>query len=230
MQEPLPKESLPSVSQDNVSDKKLLSISNLSFSYENLDVLKDINLDVFAGEIVGLIGLSGSGKSTLLQLVADLMKKDNGTIFTDSRAAIVFQFPEYQIFDETILADVSFGPRNIALPNPEESAKNALQNMGIAQDFYERSPHTLSEGEKRRVGLAGILAMEPKILLLDEPFTTLDRDGRNRLANHIISLSKSGGCALLVSHNPEMLKGLCHRLVYLEDGKITDSPDSQDLK
>ncbi len=195
------------------SEETALTAETLTFGYDKTPVIEDFDLTLQKGEIIGITGANGTGKSTLLKLLAGLLKPDKGKISHVGRRGIVFQFPEYQLFDETVLSDVAFGPRNLKLDNPEGCARDALAKMGIPDSFHERSPHTLSEGEKRRVGLAGILAMQPDILLLDEPFSALDSKGRHLLAQYIATLAEKGGSAILVSHDPERLERLCGRVL-----------------
>src|SRR5690554_88861 len=182
--------------------------------------LKDINLNIQDGEFIGLIGHTGSGKSTLVQHLNGLLKPSEGEILIDGfniskkgvklreirqKVGLVFQYPEHQLFEETVLKDVSFGPQNLGLATKEveKRVKNALEVVNLSyQDVKDKSPFNLSGGQKRRVAIAGVLAMEPKYLVLDEPTAGLDPKGRDEILDEIKKLHQTLKITIiLVSHS-----------------------------
>ena len=183
--------------------------------------LNDINLKIESGEFLAIIGHTGSGKSTLIQLMNGLLKCASGQVLIDGKdidekgfnkidlrrkVGIVFQNPENQLFEETVLKDVCFGPKNLGLSNEEAEKKaiEALETVGVPKEFYHSSVFELSGGQKRRVAIAGVLAMEPEILILDEPTSGLDPKGRDMIMDQIDKLHKEKGVGIVwVSHNME---------------------------
>lgn len=220
--------------------QKIIEITNLNFTYEEnsplaREALNGINLSISKGSLVGLGGQTGSGKSTLVQLIAGLLPFKDGSILVDglelkekgnqkkirSKVGMVFQYPEHQLFDETVLADVSFGPRNLGLPEPEMQALGALTLVGLdPREIANRSPFALSGGQRRRVAIAGVLAMEPEILILDEPTAGLDPEGRRQLLTLVERLHKAGQTIILISHRMQELAPLVERMVVLHEGRI----------
>lgn len=222
-----------------------IEIKNLSYSYlkktpRRVDALKDISLTINSGEITAIVGQTGSGKSTLVQCLNGLITFDEGSIKVDDfvltnkkrknkhihelrkHLGLVFQFPEYQLFEESVLKDVAFGPRNYGV-NTElanENAKRALSLVGLDESYYERSPFELSGGEKRRVAIAGILAIDPEILVLDEPSAGLDPDGLNIMVKLIKDLNAVGKTIIIVTHDMNLVSSLADRVVVLEHGEI----------
>ncbi|MDD2496584.1 MAG: energy-coupling factor transporter ATPase [Desulfitobacteriaceae bacterium] len=221
-----------------------IEIKNVSYiympntPYEKL-ALKNINLSIEKGEFIGLIGHTGSGKSTLVQLFNGLLKPAKGTIFVDGKnlwekkhvspevcrkVGLVFQYPEYQLFAETVFEDVAFGPRNLKLPESElpSLVKESLDIMGIDYaQFKDRSPFSLSGGQKRKAAIAGVIAMQPDILVLDEPTAGLDPAGRNdmiKLAQHLHR--KKGRTIIWITHNMNEVAQLATRLVVMSEGQI----------
>lgn len=206
--------------------------------------LSDISLRVEEGEFLGVIGHTGSGKSTLIQHMNGLMQPSSGRVLVDgldlcdrkqrmqarSRVGLVFQYPEYQLFEETVYKDVAFGPHNLGVPEPEirERVEEALQLVGLAPDiFAEKSPFDLSGGEKRRAALAGILAMRPRYLLLDEPMAGLDPRGRQSVIDLLQNLRSRTGCAILmVSHSMDDVSKNADRIAVLRNGSLVmvDTP------
>lgn len=206
--------------------------------------LKDINFTIESGEFVGLIGHTGSGKSTLLMHLNGLLKPTSGQVLAggvdvnsksaESRAArrklgLVFQYPEYQLFEETVLKDVCFGPKNYGFSEEEclEKAKAALKLVGLDPDEKgEKSPFELSGGEKRRVAIAGVLAMEPEILILDEPTAGLDPKGHRDILNMVRTIRRERGITIfLVSHNMDDVAELADRVLVVDKGSLIMNGD-----
>lgn len=200
--------------------------------------LKDICMTIEDGEFVGLIGHTGSGKSTLIQQLNGLMQPTSGGVIVDGfdmndkkqrskgRALVgmVFQYPDYQLFDETVAKDISFGPRNMKLDEEEINRRvhEAMSLVGLNySEFAEKSPFELSGGEKRRCALAGIIAMYPKYLVLDEPMAGLDPSGRRAVLEMIDGFRKKLGCAVvMVSHSMDDIAKAAEKVIVLRDGKI----------
>lgn len=200
--------------------------------------LNDVTLSIRKNEFIGIIGHTGSGKSTLIQHLNGLMKPTSGTITYKgndiwqegyplktlrSKVGLVFQYPEYQLFEETVFKDVCFGPKNQGLTEEEikSRAKEALQMVGIDEALYEVSPFELSGGQKRRVAIAGVLAMNPEILILDEPTAGLDPKGRDDILGQLSKLQKERGITIvLVSHSMEDVAQYAGRLIVVNGGKI----------
>lgn len=199
--------------------------------------LSNVNLELNEGEFIGLIGHTGSGKSTLVQLLNGLLKPTSGQIYVEGeplsemkslkairqKVGLVFQYPEYQLFEETIEKDIAFGPINLGC-NKEEIArrvKEAMESVGLPPEMGDRSPFELSGGQKRRVAIAGILAMEPKVLVLDEPTAGLDPHGRDEILSEVKELFKKKGITIvLVSHSMEDVADLADRMVVMYKGKV----------
>ncbi len=223
-----------------------VEIKNLNFIYSKKTpfekrALQDINLTVEEGEFLGLVGATGSGKSTLIQHLNGLIKLQdkkrssvvvNGMSATDKKSlkklrfevGMVFQYPEYQLFEDTVAKDVAFGPKNMKLDKDEIDARvrRALEVVGLEYDkFAERSPFDLSGGEKRRVAIAGVIAMQPKVLVLDEPVAGLDPVGREDILSLVKKLQKEvSPTIIMVSHNMDDMARLADRIVALKDGCI----------
>lgn len=209
--------------------------------------LRDISLEIRDGEFIGLIGHTGSGKSTLIQQLNGLLKPTSGEIYVNGlcittkgvamktireQIGLVFQYPEHQLFEETVYKDVAFGPLNQGLSEQEtlKRARRALNTVGLDFNTYKDvSPFDLSGGQKRRVAIAGVLAMEPKILILDEPTAGLDPRGRDEILNKVKDLhQKYGITILLVSHSMEDVGRLADRLIVMHEGSVimTGEPHS----
>ena len=204
--------------------------------------LNDISLEIGQGQFVGIIGRTGSGKSTLIQHLNGLMKATSGDILYDgqsiyaegydmrklrSQVGLVFQYPEHQLFEVDVISDVCFGPKNQGL-SEEESEKNAreaLELVGFPEKYYKQSPFELSGGQKRRVAIAGVLAMKPKVLILDEPTAGLDPKGRDEILDQIAKLHKETGMTVvLVSHSMEDVARYVDRIIVMNKGeKMLDS-------
>ncbi len=206
-------------------------------AYE-IHALKNINLKIENGEFIGLIGHTGSGKSTLIQHLNGLIKATSGTIYYDDeniyregyslkelrgKVGLVFQYPEHQLFETDVFTDVCFGPKNLFMPKEEieERAKEALTAVGLGEEFYKKSPFELSGGQKRRVAIAGVLAMNPKVLILDEPTAGLDPKGRDEILGEIDRLHKEKKMTIiLVSHSMEDVAQYVDRIIVMNKGCV----------
>ena len=200
--------------------------------------LDDICLQIPDGQFVGIIGHTGSGKSTLVQHMNGLLKATSGHIYFNgediydrdfqmkklrSRVGLVFQYPEYQLFEIDVLSDVCFGPKNLGLDRKEAELKafDALRKVGLPMELYYQSPFELSGGQKRRVAIAGVLAMEPEVLILDEPTAGLDPKGRDEILRQIKQLQMDTGMTiLLVSHSMEDVAEYVDRIIVMNRGRI----------
>ncbi|MCI8951226.1 MAG: energy-coupling factor transporter ATPase [Lachnospiraceae bacterium] len=206
--------------------------------------LKDVNVTIEDGQFVGLIGHTGSGKSTLIQHLNGLLRGSSGSIYYNgeniysegydmkslrSKVGLVFQYPEHQLFEVDVFSDVCFGPKNLGLSKDEieERAKGALEQVGLDESFYRKSPFELSGGQKRRVAIAGVLAMEPEVLILDEPTAGLDPKGRDEILDEIKALHREKKITIiLVSHSMEDMARYADRLLVMNHGEkvFDDSP------
>lgn len=200
--------------------------------------LKDVNFTIEDGEFIGLIGHTGSGKSTLIQHLNGLLKASSGTISYNgenidregcdkkvlrSKVGLVFQYPEHQLFEIDVFTDVCFGPKNLGLSREEVEtrAKEALEQVGLDEHFYRQSPFELSGGQKRRVAIAGVLAMKPEVLILDEPTAGLDPRGRDEILDEISLLHKQNKMTIiLVSHSMEDMAKYVDRLLVMNHGEL----------
>ena len=230
-------------------EKKSLELEHISYVYNpgtayEMHALKDINLNIPQGQFVGIIGHTGSGKSTLIQHFNGLMKPTDGHIFFEgqdiwaeqfplrglrSQVGLVFQYPEHQLFETDVLTDVCFGPKNQHLTQEEceKRAKEALEHVGLDESYYAKSPFELSGGQKRRVAIAGVLAMNPKVLILDEPTAGLDPMGRDEILDQIALLHKTRGITIiLVSHSMEDIARYVERIIVMNHGEkaFDDTP------
>lgn len=212
-------------------------VYNSGTSFEK-HAIKDINLTIQKGEFIGLIGHTGSGKSTLIQHMNGLVKATSGHIYFNgqdiydkdyklkelrSKVGLVFQYPEHQLFETTVFKDVNFGPRNLGLDKLEADLRtyDALKMVGIGEDLLDASPFELSGGQKRRVAIAGILAMKPEVLILDEPTAGLDPKGRDDILEQIAKLHKESGITIiLVTHSMEDVAKYADRLLVMNQGSL----------
>jgi len=228
----------------------LIHLEDICFTYSlnmpfETEVLKGINLEIKKGEFVGLIGHTGCGKTTLIQHLNGLIKPTSGKVFIEGqdintkginlkkirqKVGLVFQYPENQLFEETIYKEIAFGPQRLNLSEKviDDRVREALKMVNLDYDIYaERSPFSLSGGEMRRVALASILSIRPKVLVLDEPTANLDPQSRNRILSEIKEIHKKyGTTVILVSHNMEKIAEIVKRLLVMHKGKIImdDSP------
>ncbi len=220
----------------------LLKTENLTYIYGRKTAfekaaVRNVNIEIKKGEIIGVIGHTGSGKSTLMQMLNGLITPTEGKVYLDGndiftskkslrevrfRVGLVFQYPENQLFEDTVRKDISFGPRNMGLDNAEvaERVKSAAHFAGLKDELLDRSPFDLSGGEKRRAAIAGVIAMEPEILILDEPTAGLDPMGRDVLLSQIENYHKTrGNTVLLVSHNMEDIAKIADRVLVMYRGE-----------
>lgn len=222
-----------------------IKIDHLSYSYlkktpNEVLALDDVSLEIESGSFVSIIGHTGSGKSTLIQHLNALLIADKGNLVVDNfvvysgkkknknikelrkHVGVVFQFPEYQLFEETVEKDVAFGPRNFGIKKEEaiKKAHAALKSVGLNEEFFERNPFDLSGGEKRRVAIAGILAIKPDILVLDEPTAGLDPIGQEEIMNLLAKMNNEGKTIILVTHDMDLVLKYTSRAIVLKDGKV----------
>ena len=202
------------------------------------EAITDVNLELEPDTLYALIGHTGSGKSTLVQHLNGLLRPTAGKIYLDGediwqepkkirrvrfRVGLVFQYPEYQLFDETVAKDIAFGPRNLGLTEEEikERVAWAAQTVGLTDDLLAKSPFDLSGGEKRRAAIAGVLAMRPEVLILDEPTAGLDPKGRDRLLKNLMAYrNESKTTVLLVSHSMEDVARVADRVIVMNEGRV----------
>ena len=225
-----------------------ITLENVSFyhgkgtPYE-IKALKNINLSIPEGCITGLIGHTGSGKSTLVQMFNGLLTPHEGRVLIDGndiwsnkknirdvrfKVGLVMQYPEYQLFEETVYRDIAFGPTNMGLSESEvkDRVLEAAEFVGLEPELLEKSPFDLSGGQKRRAAIAGIIAMRPEVLVLDEPAAGLDPRGRDAIFANIADYQKkSGSTVVIVSHSMEDMARLCDHLIVMSDGEILMSGD-----
>lgn len=226
-----------------------IELKNVTYTYSpgtayEIHALKDINLNIPDGQFIGVIGHTGSGKSTLIQHLNALIRPTSGTILYNgedvwaekydrrslrSQVGLVFQYPEHQLFESDVLSDVCFGPMNqgMSREEAEAEAKKALLQVGFKEKNFSKSPFELSGGQKKRVAIAGVLAMNPKILILDEPTAGLDPKGRDEILDQISELHKARGITIiLVSHSMEDVAKYVERLIVVNRGQIAfdDTP------
>ena len=231
--------------------KPILEVKNLTYIYSagtpfEHKALDDISFSVERGEFIGIIGHTGSGKSTLMQQLNGLLKPTSGTVLLDGqdiwsdkkltrqarfRVGLVFQYPEYQLFEETVYKDIAFGPKNMGLSAEEvdRRVREAAGFVGLTEQQLEVSPFDLSGGQKRRVAIAGVIAMEPEVLILDEPTAGLDPVGRSEILGNIQSYRKAmNATIMMVSHSMEDVARLTDRLLVMNGSKLAmDAPPAQ---
>ena len=220
-----------------------IELKNITYTYSpgtayEIHALKDINLEIPDGQFIGVIGHTGSGKSTLIQHLNALIRPTSGSVLYNgedvweekydrrklrSQVGLVFQYPEHQLFESDVLSDVCFGPMNqgMSREEAEAEAKKALLQVGFKEKNFSKSPFELSGGQKKRVAIAGVLAMNPKILILDEPTAGLDPKGRDEILDQISELHKARGITIiLVSHSMEDVAKYVERLIVVNRGQI----------
>lgn len=219
-----------------------IKLEHITYTYSpgtvyEMHALKDVDIEIPDGQFMGIIGHTGSGKSTLIQHFNGLMKPTSGTVFYNgqdiwaekydrqklrSKVGLVFQYPEHQLFEVDVLTDVCFGPKNQGLSREEAEAraKKALEQVGLDPSYYKQSPFELSGGQKRRVAIAGVLAMEPEVLILDEPTAGLDPRGRDEILDQIDRLHRERHMTIiLVSHSMEDVARYADRLIVMNHGQ-----------
>ena len=220
-----------------------LETQNLTFTYGEgtpfkITALDNVNIDISNGEFVAIIGHTGSGKSTLVQHLNGLLKASGGSVLLDGknihenkqtlfdarfRVGLCFQYPEYQLFEETVYKDIAFGPTNMGLSKGEidERVRNAAKYVGIPDEMLSKSPFDLSGGEKRRVAIAGVISMEPEILILDEPTSGLDPMGREQVLELIKNYrEKTGKTVVIVSHSMDDVARFATKVIVMNDSKV----------
>ena len=230
-----------------------IQVKNLKHIYEKgmpteSVALEGVSFEVEDGELLGIIGHTGSGKSTLLQHLNGLLKPDEGTIVIGGvditapgvsmveirkRIGLVFQYPEYQLFEETVAKDVAFGPRNLGLADSEieERVREALELVGLDyEDMKDRSPFELSGGQKRRVAIAGVIAMRPEVLILDEPTAGLDPKAHKDVLKMIEDVhGKTGNITVLVSHNMADIANLSDKVLVIDSGRVVTMGTTEEV-
>ncbi len=229
----------------------MIELKNVSYRYENNNTsvyaLKNVSFSVNKGEFWGIIGHTGSGKSTLTELMSGLLKATDGEVLVDGintgktknavrelrgKVGMVFQYPEHQLFEETVLRDVCFGPKNLGYTEEEclKRGKEALRLVGLGEEYEELSPFELSGGEKRRVAIAGVIAMTPKVLILDEPAAGLDPVGRDALLDTLMKI-KGTLCEsiVMVSHSMDDVAACCDKVLVLNRGEIVMSGSPREV-
>lgn len=230
----------------------VIKIENLSYTYNQglpgaTKALDNINLEIEEGTFVGVIGHTGCGKSTLISHLNGLTKPQQGAIYLNGKniwteydnirdvrfnVGLVFQYPEYQLFEESIYKDIAFGPKNMGLSDEEvdKRVKMAAKFVGIPEYALEGSPFDLSGGQKRRVAIAGIIAMQPKVLVLDEPCAGLDPEGREQILSQVKNYHKeTGSTVILVSHSMEDIANYADKVLVMEQGKVYNYADTEEI-
>ena len=226
--------------------KPIIRVEHLTHTYgENTpfcrSAVQDVNMEILEGEFLGIIGHTGSGKSTLIQHLNGLLRPTSGKIYLGDRdiwedpkkirdvrfrVGLVFQYPEYQLFEETVYRDIAFGPKNMGLAEQEihRRVHSALAFSGLGEELLEKSPFDLSGGQKRRVAIAGVIAMEPEVLILDEPSAGLDPAGRQSMLENIRSYhQQTGATVVMVSHSMDEVAENVDRIVVLADAGVVMS-------
>ena len=229
-----------------------IEVKNLTHTYSagsalQQTAIRDVNLTIEEGEFVAIVGHTGSGKSTLVQHLNGLLKPTAGQVLVDGKdmngegvnkrlirqkVGLVFQYPEYQLFEETVAKDIAFGPKNQGLPAEEidRRVRKAMAYVHLDYDKYaERSPFELSGGQMRRVAIAGVLAMEPRYLILDEPAAGLDPKGRDRILGMVKDLHAAGVTVVMVSHSMDDCARLASRMIMMSKGTVVASDTPRNL-
>ncbi|CCQ93514.1 energizing coupling factor of ABC influx transporter (ATP-binding protein) [[Clostridium] ultunense Esp] len=230
----------------------IIKLENINYVYNpntpfEKKALDNISLNINEGDFIGLIGHTGSGKSTLVQHLNGLMKPTSGKVIVDGvdinskdanlkevrqKVGLVFQYPEHQLFEETVYKDIAFGPKNLGLERDEvhRRVKKAMELVELDfETLKDRSPFELSGGQKRRVAIAGVLAMKPKVLILDEPTAGLDPRGRDEILGRLETLYQEGITIILVSHSMEDIAKLVNRIVVMHRGKIAMEDKTREI-
>ncbi len=221
----------------------ILKTENLTYTYSQgtpfeKTAVDNVNIEIERGEFVGVIGHTGSGKSTLIQHFNGLLQPTSGKIYLDGmdiwadkknirnirfRVGLVFQYPEYQLFEDTVYRDIAFGPKNMGLSEAEIDGRvrRTAQAVGLSEEILEKSPFELSGGQKRRVAIAGVMAMEPEVLILDEPTAGLDPGGRDKILGQIKEYHKmTGNTVLLVSHSMEDVAKYASKILVMNESRL----------
>ncbi len=220
-----------------------IKVENVSYIYSagtpfEVKALDDVNMEIKSNTITGIIGHTGSGKSTLVQMFNGLVKPTSGRILLDGediwvkpkkigdvrfRVGLVMQYPEYQLFEDTVWQDIAFGPKNMGLDNDEikKRVREAAELVGLPLDILSKSPFDLSGGQKRRAAIAGVMAMRPEVLVLDEPSAGLDPSGRNSIFDAIVRYAETSGAAVvIVSHSMDDMAKYCEELIVMSHSRV----------
>lgn len=230
-----------------------IKVNNVSFTYlpktpNAYTALKNVSLEIEDGSFAAIIGHTGSGKSTLVQMFNALLKPESGCVEIDGfvidskkkckklkdlrkHVGLVFQFPEYQLFEETIEKDVAFGLKNFGVSKDEsiKIARKTLMDLGFDESYFGRSPFDLSGGERRKVALAGILSLDPEILILDEPTAGLDPKSSREVMNMIQKLHEKGKTIVVITHDMDIVFKYCNRAIVLNDGQVAYDGNTENL-
>lgn len=220
----------------------MIRCENLCHTYQKgtpfeKNAVSNVNLHIEKGELVAIIGHTGSGKSTLIQHFNALEKPTGGKVYIDGadvcdketnlreirkKVGLVFQYPEHQLMEDTVYKDIAFGPINMGISGDDlkERVEIATESVGLKKEYLEKSPFELSGGEKRRAAIAGVLAMEPEVLVLDEPTAGLDPRGRDELLELIVKLNDTGMTVIMVSHSMEEVARIAKRILVIDGGKV----------
>ena len=230
----------------------MIELKDVSYSYSDSGsnssaALKNVSLKINKGEFIGIAGHTGSGKTTIAQILAGLITPTSGSIIIDGKeitdykvaarelrkiVGIVFQYPEHQLFEETVYEDIAFGPKNKGLSKEEidECVKNSAKLVHLKEELFEKSPFELSGGQKRRVAIAGVIATNPSVLILDEPAAGLDPIGREKLLRELHRIRRENGTTiLLISHSMEDLAQHTERIILLNDGEKYQDASSKEV-
>ena len=221
----------------------VLETKNLNFVYSKgtgyeLAAINDVNVEIEKGELVGIIGHTGSGKSTLIQHFNGILKPSSGTVLLEGKdiwedkskirqvrfkVGICFQYPEYQLFEETVYKDIAFGPKNMGMSEEEidKAVREAISYVGLDESYLEKSPFDLSGGEKRRVAIAGVMAMKPEVLILDEPAAGLDPKGRRVILSLITDYRLlTGATVIVVSHSMDDISKIATKILVMNESRL----------
>ena len=229
----------------------MIKLENVSYTYMSggpfeKKALDGVSLQIDPGEFVGIIGHTGSGKSTMIQLLNGLLKPDGGKVIIDGedlsdkktdlrkirfKVGLCMQYPEYQLFEETVLKDICFGPLNMGLSKKEaeERARFAANMTGLPESLLDKSPFDLSGGQKRRAAIAGILAMEPEVMLFDEPTSALDPEMVGEVLDVMKELAKEGMTMVCVTHEMGFAREVGNRVLFMADGKLLEEGTPEDI-
>jgi len=230
----------------------ILEVKNLTHTYGGNtpfinDAVKNVSFTVEKGEILGVIGHTGSGKSTLVQHLNGLLKPTDGEILIEqtniwdnpkeirkvrSKVGLVFQYPEYQLFEETVYEDIAFGPKNMGLSGKEleQRVLQTCEIIGVKEEYLQKSPFDLSGGEKRRVAIAGVMAMNPQIIVFDEPTAGLDPKGREEIIDVIFNYRKAtGATVIIISHSMEDMAQIADKLLVMSKGELVMFDKTQNV-
>lgn len=221
----------------------VLEVKNLTHSYDGSspftnDAVSDVSFKIEKGEIIGIIGHTGSGKSTLVQHLNGLLKPTDGSVLIEnediwanpkeirkirSKVGLVFQYPEYQLFEENVFKDIAFGPKNMGLEGDELNnvVTEICEIVGVKEEYFEKSPFDLSGGEKRRVAIAGVMAMKPQVIVFDEPTAGLDPKGREDVMQIIRNYREvTGATVIIISHSMEDMASLVDKIIVMNNGRL----------